>query len=403
MIRRQCCIFILSLFKVQNQKRDNFSLNRALRQTCLYLAVLCTCNPELCWKPLVSVLGSKCLARRHCEHVNCRNFSRMSEKNDIPLMLQYSTSVRILFLKYKNETQPPVWRHWVWSVVCFVFGPCQCPCLTPIITMPLHRYPLPPLLALTAKLILIFLFQSKMINQIFERKLSARYLYAAPRQKCRFKERAICKHEGSRCCTIKGNLKERGKVIEGQNESKVENFFVVATSTKMMFYFAPSSPMLKTLVVFRVTATKCHFSLSRCCNFRAVLFILVLNREFILHIFPFILQLLWEMENSLLLSHDFALNSWQTRCKAITSPCLAAEANRSQPCCTLPSGDLIPKFVLSSPLGSVSIASNVHVLLRSVQGCCCAHLLQEPAFHQQHPPELLSCSVQHGWAEKEIK
>lgn len=32
----------------------------------------------------------------------------MSEKNDIPLMLQYSTSVRILFLKYKNETQPPV-------------------------------------------------------------------------------------------------------------------------------------------------------------------------------------------------------------------------------------------------------------------------------------------------------
>lgn len=72
---------------------------------------------------------------------------------------------------------------------------------------------------------LIFLVQRKLVNQIFESKLSAGYLYAAPRQKSRFKETAICKHEGSRCCTIKGNLKERGKVTEGQNESKVKRFF----------------------------------------------------------------------------------------------------------------------------------------------------------------------------------
>lgn len=72
---------------------------------------------------------------------------------------------------------------------------------------------------------LIFLVQRKLVIQIFERKLSAGYLYAAPRQKSRFKETAICKHEGSRCCTIKCNLKGRGKVTEGQNESKVKRFF----------------------------------------------------------------------------------------------------------------------------------------------------------------------------------
>lgn len=80
--------------------------------------------------------------------------------------------------------------------------------------------------------ILVFLFQSKLFNQISERNLSAGYLYAAPRQKCRFKETAICKHDGSSWCTIKGNLKERGKVIEGQNESKVENFVVLLQTQK---------------------------------------------------------------------------------------------------------------------------------------------------------------------------
>lgn len=162
-----------------------------------------TCNPELCCKSLVSILGSKCrwgdipstsiagiflicLKKWHSSHVSefhiCEDF----------------------IFEYKNEIQPPVWRH-------FIFAPCQCPCLTPVITIPLHRYPLSPLLAFTVTAILLFLFQSKSVNRIIERKLSAGYLYAAPRQKCRFKETAICKHEGSRCCTIKGNLKERGR------------------------------------------------------------------------------------------------------------------------------------------------------------------------------------------------
>lgn len=227
-------------------------------------------------------------------------------------------------------------------------------------------------LLISAMLILIFLFQTKVVNQIFERKLSAGYLYAVPRQKCRFKETAICKHEGSRCYTIKGNLKERGKVIEGQNESEVKNFSVVATNTKMMFYIAPSSPMLKTPVVFWVTATKCHLSLYRRCNFRAVLLFLTLNREFILHIFPFIFQPLWKIENSLLLSHE---GSWQIQCKEITPPRLAVEANRSQPCCNLSSTQFNPRICFLLLLKSMSTISHVlwrMILQRSLRWCLCA-------------------------------
>lgn len=189
-------------------------------------------------------------------------------------MFQDFTSVRIFCFEYTNETQPPLWRCGVWSFDCFIFGRCQfwsfdcfifgrrqCPCLTLVITIPLHRYPLPPLSAFAAVLMPSLLFQGKLVSQIFERKLSAGYLYAAPPQKCRFKETAICIHEGSRCCTIKGNLKARGRWQKDNMNPKLGLFFVVAdTNTKIMFYFAPSSPLLKTLAVFWATATKCHFS-----------------------------------------------------------------------------------------------------------------------------------------------
>jgi len=218
------------------------------------------------------------------------------------------------------------------------------------------RAPLAPLLPRTVVPIPIFLFQRKLVDQIFERKLSAGYLYAAPRQKCRFKETAICRHEGSRCCTIKGNLKERGKVIEGQNESEVKKFFVVAANTKTMFYFAPLSPMLQTLVIFWVTAPRCHLSLYRCCHFRAMLLLLALNREFVLRIFPFLFQPLWKMENSLVLSHG---DSWQTQCEGITSPRRAAEANRRQLCHNLSSSQFNPHICFPSPLKSSSTVGRV--------------------------------------------
>lgn len=160
-------------------------------------------------------------------------------------------------------------------------------------------------------------------------------------------------------------------MIEGQNESKVKKFFVVTTNTKMMFYFAPSSPMLKTLVVFWVTATKCHLSLYRCCNFRAVLLLLAPNREFILRIFPFIFQPLWKMENSLLLKHDFAPDSWQIECKGITSPRLAVEANRSQPCSNPSSSQFNPHICFLLPLKNMSTISYVlwkTILQRSLRG-----------------------------------
>lgn len=95
-------------------------------------------------------------------------------------------------------------------------------------------------------------------------------------------------------------------MIEGQNESKVKKFCAVATSRKMMFYFAPPSPMLKAAGAFQVTATKCHLSLSRCCHFGAVPLVLALNRGFVLTRLSFHPQPLREMEHSLLLSRDFA-------------------------------------------------------------------------------------------------
>lgn len=67
-------------------KREITSPTRAHRQILLYLAILHTPNPELCWKSLLSILGSKCLVRRHSEHVKWRNFSHMPKKNNILLM-----------------------------------------------------------------------------------------------------------------------------------------------------------------------------------------------------------------------------------------------------------------------------------------------------------------------------
>lgn len=82
------------------------------------------------------------------------------------------------------------------------------------------------------------------------------------------------------------------------------------------------------------------------CNFRAVLLFLTLNRQFILCIFPFILQPLWKMENSLLWSHE---DSWQIQCKGITSPRLAVEAKRSQPRCNLPPNEFNPHICFLPP------------------------------------------------------
>lgn len=71
--------------------------------------------------------------------------------------------------------------------------------------------PFPSLAAPPVMSILIFLCHSKLVNQTSESKLSAGYLYAAPRQKCRFEEAAICRREGSSCSTIRGNLKSGGR------------------------------------------------------------------------------------------------------------------------------------------------------------------------------------------------
>lgn len=138
---------------------------------------------------------------------------------------------------------------------------------------------------------LIFLVQRKLVNQIFESKLSAGYLYAAPRQKSRFKETAICKHEGSRCCTIKGNLKERGKVTEGQNESKVKRFFLLSLQIQKSCSTSHLQVPEKTPVVFWVTNSKRHLSLSRCRNSRVVLLILHWTENS--SSAPFIFQPLW--------------------------------------------------------------------------------------------------------------
>lgn len=146
--------------------------------------------------------------------------------------------------------------------------------------------PFPSLAAPPVMSILIFPCHSKLVNQTFESKLSAGYLHAAPRQKCRFEEAAICRREGSSCSTIRGNLKS-GEGERRTTRIQSQGVFVVAANTKMMFYFTPPGPTEKTPLVLWVTATKCHLSAPRC-HFRAVLWFPALNREFIPH--AFILQ-----------------------------------------------------------------------------------------------------------------
>lgn len=137
----------------------------------------------------------------------------------------------------------------------------------------------------------------------------------------------------------------------------------------MMFCFAPSSPMMKTLLVFWVTATKCHLYVYSCCHFRAVLLFLMLNREFFLHTLPFIFQPLCKTENSLLLSRE---DSWQIQCKGITSPRLVEEANGNQPHHNLSSCQHNAPVCFLLPLKRTSTTSHIlweTTLWRSLWGC----------------------------------
>lgn len=84
--------------------------------------------------------------------------------------------------------------------------------------------PFPSLAAPPVMSILIFPCHSKLVNQTFESKLSAGYLHAAPRQKCRFEEAAICRREGSSCSTIRGNLKSGGRWEKDDTNPKSRGF-----------------------------------------------------------------------------------------------------------------------------------------------------------------------------------
>lgn len=216
----------------------------AHRQILLYLAILHTPNPELCWKSLLSILGSKCLVRRHSEHVKWRNFSHMPKKNNIPLMFsEFHICEGFIFWVQEWNTGS---RLKMWGLI---LGLLHLEALAVSLPDTCHYHsspsPFPSLSAPPVMSILIFLCHSKLVNQTFESKLSAGYLYAAPRQKCRFKEAAICRREGSSCCTIRSNLKERGKVREGRHESKVKDFLLLLQTQKWCFTSHLPAPQRK--------------------------------------------------------------------------------------------------------------------------------------------------------------